>query len=102
MRHDMHARRVEPQEERLSVGLSLIEELEGEVANFVVHGLHSLGIERSRVLDFLFADLAPARHHRRVIRFGGPTVDHVARAHDVQQFLRVGGMRGVFHCVEVI
>ena len=29
-------------------------------------------------------------------------MDHVARADDVQQFLRVGGMRGVFHRVEVI
>ena len=29
-------------------------------------------------------------------------VDHVARADDVQQFLRVAGMRGVFHRIEVI
>ena len=83
MRHDVHARRIEPQEEWLAVGLGLVDELEREVADLVVHGLHPLWIERSGVLDLLFADLAPARIHSRVIHVGRPRVDHVARADDL-------------------
>ena len=39
---------------------------------------------------------------RRVVRVRRPAVDHVARADLVQQLLRVAGVRGVFHRVEVI
>ena len=61
MRDDVHSRRVEPQEKRL-VGLaSLVDELQRVVENFVIHGLHPLGIEFPGVLDLLLADLAPAR-----------------------------------------
>ena len=102
VRDDVHARRVEPDEERLVVRLGLVHELEREIENFVVHRLHPLRIERAGVLDLLLADLAPARHHGRVIRVGRPAVNHVARADFVQQLLRVGGVRGVFHRVEVI
>ena len=102
VRDDVHARRVEPDEERLVVGLGLVHELEREVEDFVVHRLHPLGIERAGVLDLLFADLAPARHHGRVILIRRPGVDHVARADFVQQLLRVAGVRGVLHRVEVI
>ena len=99
---DVHARRVEPEEERLAVRLCLVQELEGEVADFVVHGLHPLGIERAGVLDLLLADLAPARVDGRIVGFGRPAVNHVARADLVQQLLRVGGVRGILHRVEVI
>ena len=44
----------------------------------------------------------PSAASPSVILVGGPTVDHVARADFVQQFLRVGGVRRVFHRVEVI
>jgi len=44
MGDDVHAGRVEPQEERLVVGLGLVDELQGKVADFVVHGFHPLGI----------------------------------------------------------
>ena len=60
------------------------------------------GIERAGVLDLLLADLAPARHHGRVVLVRRPAVDHVARADLVQQLLRVVGVRRVFHRVEVI
>ena len=70
--------------------------------DLVVHRLHPLGIERAGVLDLLLADLAPARHHRRVILVRRPAVDHVARPDLVQQLLRVGRVRGVLHRVEVI
>src|SRR5664280_1768150 len=73
-----------------------------EVANLVIHGLHALGIERAGVLNLLFADLAPARHHGRVIRSSRPRMHHVARANDIQEILRIVRMRRVFHRVEVI
>jgi hypothetical protein len=102
VRDDVHAGRVQPEEEGLPVSLGLVDELEGEGLDFVVHGFHTLGIERAGVLDLLLADLAPARHHCGVIRIGRPTVNHVARAEGVQQLLRVTGMRGVFHRIEVV
>ncbi len=70
--HDVHARRVQPAEERLAVRLGLFNELQGEVANFVVHRFHALGIERAGVFNLLFADLAPARHLGRVVHVGRP------------------------------
>ena len=102
VRHDVHARRVQPDEERLFVGARLVHELRREVEDFVVDRLHALGIELASVLDLLFADLAPARHHRLVIRIGGPAMDHVARADGVLQGLRVVPMRRVLHRVEVV
>jgi len=72
MRHDVHAGRVEPQEERLAVGPRLVEELEGEVADFVVHRLHPLRAQLAAVLDPLLADFAPARVDGRIVDIGGP------------------------------
>ena len=92
MRNHVHARRVEPKEKRLAVGLRLIEELEGIVANLVVDGFHPLGIERAGILNLLLADLAPARHLRRVVGVGRPAVDHVARPYRGDQILRIVAM----------
>ena len=102
MRDDVHARRIEPAEERLAVLFGLVDEIDGQVADFVIHCLHPFGIERAGVLNLLFADLAPARHLRRVVRGRGPAMNHVARADLIQQVLRVVGMRRVFHRIEVI
>ena len=82
--------------------LALSMKFDGEVADLVIHGFHPFGIKRAGVLDLLLADLAPARHLGGVIRVGGPAMDHVARADDVQQILRIVGMRRVFHRVQVI
>ena len=102
MRDDVHAGRIEPQEERLVVGLGLVDELQREVADFVVHGFHPLGIKRAGILDPLFADLAPAWVHGGVVHVGRIRMEHVARTDRVQQLLRVTRVRGIFHCVEVI
>ena len=84
MRDDVHARRIEPAEERLAVLLGLLDETQGEIADLVVHRLHPFRIKRSSVLDLLFADLAPARHVSGVIRSGRPGMNHVAWADLVQ------------------
>ena len=80
MRHDVHARRVEPEEERLAVGLGLVDELERVIEDLVVDRLHPLRIERPGVLDLLLADLAPAWLIGRIVDVGRPAVEHVARA----------------------
>ena len=67
MRDDVHAGRIEPQEERLVVRLGLVEEFQRLVADFVVHGFHALRAQLARVLDLLLADLAPARIDRGVV-----------------------------------
>ena len=73
VRDDVHAGRIEPEEERLVVGLGLVDELERLVADFVVHGFHALRAQLARVLDLLLADLAPARIHGGVVDVGRHT-----------------------------
>src|SRR2546423_11404041 len=102
MRDDVHARRIEPAEERLAILLGLVDETQGKVADLVIHRLHSLRIKRAGILDLLFAYFAPARHVSGVIRSGRPGMNHVAWADLVQQILRVVRMRRVFHCIGVI
>ena len=99
---NMHARGVEPDEERLAVFFGFVHEIDGEVTDLVIHGLHALGIKHAGILNLLLADLAPARHLGRVVRIGRPGMNHVARTDDVQQILRVVRMRRVFHRVQVI
>ena len=75
----MHTCRIEIEEERFVGGFRLVDEFERKVENFVINGLHPLGIERTRILDLLLAYLAPARVHCGVILIGRPGMDHVAR-----------------------
>ena len=82
--------------------LALVDELERQVLDFVVDRFHSFGIERAGVLDLLFADLTPARHFRWVVHIRSPGVNHVARTVNVQEVLRVAGVRRVFHRIKVI
>ena len=73
VRDDVHARRVQPEEERLAVALGLVDELGRVVEDLVVDRLHALGVERAGVLDLLLADLAPARMHGRVVLVASPS-----------------------------
>ena len=102
VRDDVHARRIQPEEEGLVVRPRLVDELERVGEDLVVDGLHPLRTERAGVLDLLLADLAPARLHRRVVHVGRPGVEHVARADRVLRRRRVVGVAGVFHRVEVV
>ena len=80
----------------------LVEELERVGQDFVVHGFHALRTQLARVLDLLLADLAPARHHRRIVGRRRPRMHHVARAHRGAQLLRVVRVARILHRVEVI
>ena len=81
---------------------ALSRNLNDEVEDLVVHGLHPFRVERAGVLDLLLADLAPARLLGRVVLVGRPGVDHVARADLVLELRRVVGMGRVLHRVQVI
>lgn len=98
----MHPRRVEPDEERLLVDPRLVDEGQGLVADLLVDGLHPVRVERAGVLDPLLADLAPARLDGGIVRVGREGMDHVARADDVQQLLRIVRMRRILHRVEMV
>ncbi len=102
VRHHVHARRVQPHEERLALVLGAIDEAKGVVQDLVVDGAHAVGVQRAGVLDVLLADLAPARIDVRIVDVGGPAVQHVARSDLVLQRLRVGAVRRVLHRVQVI
>ena len=91
VREEVHVRRVEPHEPRLA-GLFLpLDEVLGGGDELVVAGLHALLGERAGVLDLLLADLAPARHHLRVVLVGGPAMEHAARP-EVLLELRILGV----------
>ena len=98
----MHARRVQPHEERFAVRLGLVDERQRVVADLVVDRFHARRTQLTGVLDLLLADLAPARVDRRIVGGRRPRVQHVARTHDIQQVLRIVRMARVFHRVEVV
>ena len=99
---DVHARRVQPDEERLALLLRLVDELERVLADLVVDRLHPLWVERPGVLDLLLADLAPARVDVRIVDVVRVTVEHVARTDLVLELRRVVGVSGILHRVQVI
>ena len=72
------------------------------VEDLVVYGLHPLRTQRTSVLDFLPADLAPPRLHGRVVSAGSPTVDHVAGAHRRFQTRGVVWVTRILHRVQVV
>ena len=102
VRDDVHPRRVQPEEERLVILARLVHELERQVEDLVVDGLHPLRTKFTGVLDLLLADLAPARLNRGVVHGGRPRMHHVARAHRRLQRLWIRRMAVIFHRVQVI
>src|SRR6516225_6055159 len=97
MREDMHACRIEPEEERFAVLSCLVEELQRVREDFVVDRLHAFRTEFARIFNPLFSNLAPTRLLGGVIVVGRPTVDHVPWAYTVFHRRRVVAMTGVLH-----
>src|ERR1700730_17919979 len=102
MCHDVHAGRVEPDEEWLLVGPRFVDELEREIEDLVIDRLHPFWVERARVLYSLLSDLTPPRLFGRIFSVAGPRVDHVPWADHVLDFLRIGPMGRTLHCVQVV
>src|ERR1700749_3287700 len=82
--------------------VSLVEPLDRSGEEFVVNRFHPLGVQRTGVLNLLFADFAPTRIDSGVILVARPTVDQVAWADDVQQFLWIGWVIGILAGVQMI
>src|SRR5450755_4288404 len=102
MGDDVHARRVEPNEERLSVFLCFLDEAQGEAENLVIDGLHPVGAESPGILDALLPDFSPSRLNSRVVLAGRPAVNHVTGPNSVNKRLWVVPVARVFHRVEVV
>ena len=75
----MHARRVEPAEERLAGGLLSLHEVDGRGRGLVVDRLHPLLGQRTGILDGLLADLAEARIDRGIVAVGRLALQDAAR-----------------------
>ena len=109
---DVHARGVVPDEERLAGRLGLIHEPLRVLNQNFVEGLHVVfgvaallphlvirahvleRLQRTFVDDALLADLAPARHHGRIVSIGRLGMNQVARAVFVDPVLRVSNQYG--------
>ena len=104
VRAQVHARRVEPDEERLARGLLPLHEVDGRGRGLVVDRLHALLGERAGVLDGLLADLAEARIDGRIVLVGGLGLEHAARAElgAVGRVLRIVGQFRLFLGVEMV
>jgi len=70
MRTQVHARAIEPAEERLARRLLTLHEIDRSGRCLVVDRLHALLGQRTGIFDGLLADLAGARIDRRVVPIG--------------------------------
>ena len=78
MCEEMHVGEVHPDEERFAVIRAFLDEPLRLLSKVVVTRSHSLYVERSGILDLLFADPAPAWLHGRVVYVGCEAVDDAA------------------------
>src|SRR5262249_25302687 len=95
MGEDMHPSRVEPTEERLVVLVRLVDELQGAIEEFLVHGFHRLGVERTGILHLLLANFSKLRTHRAVIRGRSPRMQN-ATGTELLLEVRILGIIGIF------
>ena len=75
----VHARGIEPAEERLARGLLPLHVVDGRGRCLVVDRLHALLGQRARVLDGLLADLAEARIDGGIVAVGCLAFQDAAR-----------------------
>ena len=104
VRPQVHARAVEPAEERLAGRLLPLHVVDGRGRRLVVDRLHPLLGQRAGVLDRLLADLAEARVFGRIVHVGRLAFQHAARAElgEVRGVLRIVGQFRLFLGVEVV
>ena len=76
---DVHSRGVEPQEERLSGTMSLVDERQCVRQYLVVYSFHSLRAKLSRILNLLLANFPATWLDGGIVNVSAPSVDHVAR-----------------------
>ena len=101
MRDDVHAGRVQPQKERLVVGLRLVDKRVRKVAVFIINGFHPLRIGGAAGNDLF------SRLNQRASTVGSSTlvasgIDNVTSTDAIQQVLRITRIRRVLHLVEMV
>ena len=79
VRAQVHARAVQPAEERLAGGVLALHVVDRGGGGLVVDRLHPLLGQRAGVFDRLLADLAEARIDGRIVLVGGLALEHAAR-----------------------
>ncbi|GJE44654.1 hypothetical protein AEGHOMDF_3843 [Methylobacterium soli] len=104
MRSQVHAGRVEPDEERLTRRLLPLHVGDSRRSGLVVDGFHALPGERAGILDGLLADLAEARIDGRIVDVARLAPQDAARAElgPVSRVLGVVGQFRLFLGVEVV
>ena len=104
VRAQVHARAVEPAEERLARRVLALHEVDRRGRGFVVDRLHALLGQRAGVLDGLLADLAEARIDRGIVPVGGLAFEHAARAvfGEIGRVLRIVGQFRLLLGIEMI
>src|SRR5262245_35147190 len=104
MRPDVHAGRIEPDEERLAVVLRAIDEIKRRLEEFLVDRLHALFGERTGVLASLFAPGAKAWIIAWRVGRRGKAFQDAARTklRSERRIFRVVWVFGFVLCVEVI
>ena len=93
MSEGVHVGRIEPDEEGLAGVVRFLHEFLGARDEIVVAGFHALLGERASILDFLLADLAPARLNGRIVLVGREGMHDAARPErllEVREVLLVG------------
>ena len=89
-------------DENLVEGLHVVFGVAALLPHLVI-GAHVLErLQRPFIDDALLADLAPARHHRRIVGVGGVGMHQIARAVFVDPVLRIVEPVRIGHRVEVI
>src|SRR5262249_35575807 len=101
---DVHAGRIEPDEERLAVADRAVDELRRGLDKLFVDRLLALPGERAGVLAFLLAPRAEAGIVARRVGGGGDALEHAARTElrPERRILRIVRMLGLVLGVQVI
>ena len=104
MGEDVHAGRVEPDEERLSRLRIFVHETHCRVEELLVHGFHALQGQVAGVFALLLAHLAESRIHGGIVLVGSEAVEYATRTEALleRRILRVVGVLRLLLRVQVI
>src|ERR1043166_2446460 len=103
VRVSVHPGAVVPAEKRLARFRLSLDELDGSVGSLVIDRLHPFSVERTGVLDRLFADAAPAWLLSGGVLVGGLAAQHAARTEFFSKLgSRIGATFRLFLGVEMV
>src|SRR5208282_1069698 len=100
----VHACRVEPDEERFTILVSLIDKIQCSVEEFFVNCLHPLHAQRTGILNLLCTNPAPTWVDSVIICVSSPAMHYTSRTEHFKELrvLRVIGAFGLLLTVQVV